>query len=52
MNYIYSYHNNHFAEEVLSSVADPYRKNADVDPGKSLNADADADSCPELMRAK
>jgi hypothetical protein len=31
-----------------SSVADPHRKNADADPGKNLNADADpdADSCP------
>ncbi len=35
-----------------NSVADPHRKNADADPGKNLNADADAaeepvaDSCP------
>ncbi len=31
------------------SVADPHRKNADADPGKNLDAnadpDADADSC-------
>jgi hypothetical protein len=30
------------------SVADPHRKNADSDPGKNLNADADSDAdlCP------
>ncbi len=27
------------------SVADPHRKNSNADPGKNLNADADADSC-------
>jgi hypothetical protein len=37
---------------LVSSVADPHRKNAAADPGKNLNADpdanpdADADSCP------
>jgi hypothetical protein len=32
---------------VFLSVADPHRKNADADPGKNLNVDADpdADSC-------
>ncbi len=34
----------------VSSVADPHEKNADVDPGKNLDADPDtdpdADSCP------
>ncbi len=30
----------------LNSVTDPHRKNADADPGKNLNADADTDSCP------
>jgi hypothetical protein len=25
----------------VTSVADPHRKNADADPGKNLNADAD-----------
>ncbi len=29
----------------VASVADPHRKNADADPGKNLNADADPDSC-------
>jgi hypothetical protein len=29
---------------LIRSVADPYRKNADADSGKNLNADAD--SCP------
>jgi hypothetical protein len=30
---------------IVTSVADPHRKNADADadPGKNLNADADAD---------
>jgi hypothetical protein len=28
----------------VSSVADPRRKNADADPGKNLNADADLDA--------
>jgi hypothetical protein len=33
---------------VSRSVADPHRKNADADPGKYLDADADANanSCP------
>jgi hypothetical protein len=33
---------------LVSSVADPHRKNADADAdlGKNLNADADADSSP------
>jgi hypothetical protein len=31
-----------------NSIADPHKKNADADPGKNLDADADpdADSCP------
>jgi hypothetical protein len=28
------------------NVADPHQKNADAGPGKNLDADADADSCP------
>jgi hypothetical protein len=28
--------------KVLASVADPHRKNANADPGKNLNADADS----------
>jgi hypothetical protein len=34
-------------DTVIASVADPHRKNADADPGKNFNADADpdADSC-------
>jgi hypothetical protein len=32
---------------LLSSVADPHRKNADADPGKNLNADADPDADPD-----
>jgi hypothetical protein len=37
---------NVFLPSVPNSVADPHRKNADADadPGKNLNADAD--SCP------
>jgi hypothetical protein len=31
-------------KRLLSSVADPHRKNADADPGKNLNADADPDA--------
>jgi hypothetical protein len=31
-----------------SSVADPHRKNADADPGKNLNADADSDGEPSV----
>jgi hypothetical protein len=29
---------------MAASVADPHRKNADADPGKNLNADADLDA--------
>ncbi len=40
---------------VSRSVADPHRKNADADPGKYLDADADPDadanSCPYWTRA-
>jgi hypothetical protein len=32
--------------EMVNSVADPHRKKADADPGKNLNADPVADSCP------
>jgi hypothetical protein len=29
-----------------NNVADQHKKNADADPGKNLNVDADPDSCP------
>jgi hypothetical protein len=51
-----SFHTSILQAHVSCNVADPYRKSADVDanvdPGKNLNADVDVNLCPYLWRAK